>query len=249
MSSRHWGRGFFRKAVFSPGEPQALARAPEEAAFAFRVLGLKRGSRLLDLCCGAGRHSLLLAGRGLEVTGLDATPAYLSQARWRSRVHSGPRFLLGDMRRLSFREEFDAVINLWTSFGYFTAGQDQGVLRGVARALKPGGLFLIDVLNGSWLRRHFMPRKWERRPDGSYLLEDARLEDGADPLVVNRWTVLSRGRPKASAVFRVRLYDKARLVRALRQAGLIPLRFWGGFDGGPLAAESARLIVLSRKRG
>lgn len=244
-----WQRVFFREEVFSPGQPEAAAKAPAEAAFIVRALGLKKGAQVLDLCCGTGRHSLPLARRGLRVTGLDATEAYLKRARAASDGRN-PIFLKSDMRRLTFQARFDAAINLWTSFGYFLdPADDLRTLKAVARALKPGGLFLIDLMNWGWLKRNFQPKRWERRGDGSYLLEEARLLEGPDCATVNRWTVLRRGRPAAGASFFVRNYDAARLSRALRRAGLRPVRRWGGLDGAPFRGDSPRLVVLARRPG
>lgn len=245
---KDWHKAFFRSAVFSPGRPEALAQAPKEAAFVVKAMRLKKGEALLDLCCGTGRHSLLLAKRGLRVTGVDATEEYLREARWRARGGENPRFVRGDMRRLAYKGEFEAAVNLWTSFGYFVRySDDLKVLKGVARALKPGGRFLVDVIDGAWLKRNFIPRNWRRRPDGTYLLEDAKVLGGKDPATTNTWTVLGRGRRRASATFFVRNYDYARLAKALRRAGLIPVTRWGGLDGSPCSRESPRLVVLAKK--
>ncbi|MBI5631755.1 MAG: class I SAM-dependent methyltransferase [Elusimicrobia bacterium] len=246
-SLRDWTKSFFNSRIFSPGQSEAMAAAAGEAAFAARALGLKKGRKVLDLCCGTGRHSRLLARRGILVTGLDATPAYLRQARRLSGA-GNPRYVLGDIRRLAYDEEFDAVLNLWTSFGYFLNPlEDFESLRGICRALKPGGLFLIDVVNAGYLRRHFLPRNWRRRADGSYLLEEAELRFGRDPSVVSTWTVIRPGHRPASAAHFLRLYDDKRLSRALSAAGLEPLRRWGSLEGGQLLADSKRLVILARK--
>lgn len=222
--------------------------AEAEARFVRRALGLTRGKRLLDVCCGVGRHDFVLAALGARVVGVDATAEYLAQARRRARGADNPAFVLGDMRRLPFREEFDAAVNLWTSFGYFLDPRDDArALSGVARALKPGGLFLIDLINESWVRAEGLPRNWRRRADGAFVLEELTLVDGRDRGHVNRWTILKDGQPPLNAEFWVRGYDRARLSRALRAAGLIPARAWGGLDGRPWTRLSQRLVLLARK--
>jgi SAM-dependent methyltransferase len=243
---KDWRRNFFRSAVFTPSQPEAVAKAAGEAAFAWRALGLKKGSSVLDLCCGTGRHSVPLARRGARVLGLDATPEYLARAR--ARGNKNPRYVLGDMRNVPFSDAFDAALNLWTSFGYFDKPSDDlKTLRAVRRALKPGGLFLIDVMNAAWLRRHFEPKRWQRRGDGSYWLEESRLVEGRDPKILSEWTILKRGAPPARAALRVRQYDWARLSGLLRKAGLRPLKRWGGLDGRPLDGDADRLVVLARR--
>lgn len=241
---KDWAPAFFRVPVFDPGAPEAVEAAAHEAAFAWKALGLKRGERLLDVPCGSGRHSLELARRGALVLGVDLTPAYLAAARKAGARQPRARFVRGDMRRLPYRGEFDAAVNLWTSFGYFARYEDDlAVLRGVARALRPGGRFLIDVRDLAAVRRRPFMRHWDRRADGAFVLQDAELLDGRDPRIVNEWTVLHPGRKPSKVRFVLRGYDRRRLYAALRAAGLSPVRSWDGY-GRP----SERLIVLARKR-
>ncbi len=219
-----------------------------EVAALWRTLKLRPGSRLLDLACGTGRHSTLLARRGANVVGVDKTAAYISEARLKSKTLPNCRFLVGDMRRLSFKNEFDAAINLWTSFGYFDGySDDVKVLKGVARALKPGGLFLIDLIDFAWLKKHGQPRRWDRREDGSYLLQDVECVEGNDPKTLSAWTILRPGKPEVRARFTVRGYDRARLYAALRGAGLKPVKSWNGLGAMARIRATGRLVVLARK--
>jgi len=244
-----WAAQFFRGEIFTPDEPAARAQAPAEARFALRALGLAPGGRLLDVCCGSGRHALLFAKRGILVTGVDVTPEYLRIAKRRAGSRRNPSFVLGDMRRLPFRGEFDAAVNLWTSFGYFASpADDLRALRSIARALKPGGRLLIDVINPAWLRANFQARQWRPGPRGSIVCEEARLLAGRDPRVESVWTVARPGLKWASAPMMVRLYDERRLSRALMDAGFAIAKRWGGLDGRTLSEQSSRLVVLARKR-
>lgn len=243
-----WAKGFFRAEVFTPGSPEAMAMAPKEAAAAWTLLGLKKGSRVLDLCCGTGRHSILLARRGASVLGVDRTTEYLEQARRRACALKNCRFVQGDMRRLPFDGEFDAVMNLWTSFGYFEKESDDlRTLKSVARALKPGGLFLIELVDYAWIRSRTTHRHWNRQGDGSYLLQDAVLVEGRDPRVINEWTILRRERKPLRTRFVVRGYDKPRLYASLRRAGLQPLKSWTSLVGFKKQKFNGRLVVLARK--
>jgi SAM-dependent methyltransferase len=241
-----WYRGFFKNSFYNPASPAAVQKAPAEAAFALRRLKLKKGSALLDLCCGPGRHAVEFAAAGHAVTGADYSEEYLLEAAARARRRRVKlRLLRGDMRELPFRGEFDAAVNLFTSFGYFLKfSDDLRTLEGVARALKPGGLFLIDLINGAWVRSHFRDRTWHDQGT-HYLLENTRLTaDG----VYNEWTRLPKKSGRAlKRTFFSRLYDRPRLEAALRRAGLQPLGAWGGFRGEKLSAERNRLIMLARK--
>jgi SAM-dependent methyltransferase len=248
--SRDWTKSFFRNEIFTPGSPDAVAAASAETEFLWKALSLKKGSRVLDIPCGTGRHAVRLARRGASVLGVDITAAYLREARRAAKKLPNVRFVRGDMRRIPLRAEFDAAINLWTSFGYFEKPSDDiKTLRGIARALKSGGLFLIDTADITTIRRRFQSRSWNRRSDGAYVLEDAVYVGGWDPKVINTWTVLRPGKPTRRSRFVVRAYDRARLCAALRKAGLEPVKFWKGlsFDYGSSGPAGARLVVLARK--
>lgn len=246
---KDWTKSFFRPEVFTPGNAEALAAAPAEAARLWKVLRLRRGSRVLDLCCGTGRHAVPLARRGASVLGVDVTAAYLAQAERAAKGLPNCRFARGDMRRLPYRAEFDAAYNLWTSFGYFaTPTEDQQVLHGVARALKPGGLFLIELVDHAWIRARTSQRHWTREADGSYLLQEAELIEGKDPRVFNEWTFLRRGQRPRRTSFTLRGYDEKRLSKALRKAGLEPVGVWSALVGAaPKRKFNGRLVILAKK--
>lgn len=242
-----WHLDFFKNSFYNPASPAAVAKAPSEAAFILRQLKLKKGAALLDLCCGPGRHAVEFARRGLAVTGYDFSGEYLREAAARAKKGKvALRLLRGDMRRLAFDGEFAAAVNLFTSFGYFKKlSDDIKTLEGAARALKPGGLFLIDLINGAFVRKNFRARSWYEQ-ERHYILEDVELDaDGAH----TTWTnVPKRGGRAQSRTFFSRLYDRRRLTAALETAGLRPLRFWGDFRGNPLSAARNRLICLAEKR-
>lgn len=246
-----WTKSFFRREIFTPGSAEAVAAAPAEARFVWKALGLRKGARVLDVACGTGRHSLRLARRGASVLGVDATPAYLAEARRLAKDVPNVRFVRGDMRRIPLSAQFDAAINLWTSFGYFAdPADDLRTLRGIARALKPGGLFLIDMIDFGEAKRRARTKNWMKRADGAYVLEEAFFVGGWDPRVVNEWTVLKPGEPARKARFVVRGYDRKRLFAALKKAGLRPVRTWSSLtDYGSSGPAGTRLVVLSRKAG
>ena len=245
--SSEWHKKFFRNSFYNPASPAAAAKAPMETAFVLKKMRLKKGSKVLDLCCGPARHSILLTKKGMDVTGYDYSKDYLKEAAAKAKKAKVPlRLVRGDMRRLKFRGEFDAVINLFTSFGYFPKFSDDiKTLKGAARALKPGGLLMIDIVHGDFVRGNFRSKYWTAPADGSYHLEESVLtKDGT----LCAWTIIKKGKVQGQRFF-TRLYSKARISSALRAAGLKPLKFWGGFTGVPLTPKTDRLIVLARKPG
>ena len=129
------------------------------------IIGLSRDDKILDLCCGQGRHSLELASRGFQyVEGLDRSHYLIQKAKAQAKKDGlNVRFREGDARNLRhLPDTFDVVIILGNSFGYFeTIEDDLRVLKEVFRVLKPWGRLLIDVADGEHLREQFQPRSWE----------------------------------------------------------------------------------------
>ena len=127
-------------------------RNDEEAAFfltnLLNELKLKPYARCWDLNCGKGRHSVYLNKKGFEVIGTDLSEENIKYAlqNENEKLH----FYKHDMRSLFYANYFDAVFNLFTSFGYFkNKHEDEKVFQSVANSLKPGGLFVLDFLNAT----------------------------------------------------------------------------------------------------
>lgn len=128
----------------------------KDVAFLARQLPLPRYARVLDLCCGYGRHALRLAQRGYQVTGLDRDEAAINEARRRA-AEAGQDivYIADDMRHVSKAVgTFDAVINMWQSFSYFDEETNQDLLRQICRQLTPGGRFIIDMYNREYFESH-----------------------------------------------------------------------------------------------
>jgi 2-polyprenyl-3-methyl-5-hydroxy-6-metoxy-1,4-benzoquinol methylase len=155
-----------------------LESAAQEIDRVVELLSLQPGDKVLDLCCGIGRHSLELARRGFEVTGLDLTQSYLERARTDAENQNlEVGFVLCDARRFCALEEFDAVINMYTAFGYFEEpSDDKRVLLNVYASLRPGGKLLIETMSKEVLARIFQPRQWHEY-DGRNLLQQSQLSD------------------------------------------------------------------------
>ena len=243
---RDWPKKFFNPAFYNPASPAAVRVAPSEVVFMAKALGLKKGMKLLDLCCGPGRHSLAFAARGIAVTGLDFSLQYLAMARRLAQKKRLPaRFVRGDMRRLKYRAEFDAVLNAFSSFGYFSKAEDLRVLKGIARALKPGGVVLLDMMDKAWLEKNFRPKSWDLLEDGSYLLTEDTY-DRKTASLHGSWTVLHPGRLPQSRDLRLNLYDEKSLGSLLRRAGLTPVKRWSALSFKPRLINN-RLVMLARK--
>ena len=127
--------------------------------------GLQLNDRILDLCCGQGRHSLELARRGFKnVTGVDRSRYLIRLAKKRAKKEGVPvNFHEGDARKFRLPENsFHCVSLMGNSFGYFDREEDDvQVLEAVKRVLVPSGLIVMDLADGEWIKAHFDKRSWE----------------------------------------------------------------------------------------
>jgi SAM-dependent methyltransferase len=198
---------------------------------------------VLDVPVGTGRHAVALAGRGFTVAGLDISEAALEQAR-----RAGPDLDLrrGDMRELPWPDgSFDAVINLWTAFGYFeTQEEDERVLAEFARVLVPGGILVLDTVNQTALVRGFRPQAFEELEGVLFLQEHAY--DIVKGRSQARWTFI-RGDQRSELAFDHRLYTTPEYVAMLGRAGFEPQAYYGGFDGVELDWDTWRQIIVARR--
>jgi len=213
---------------------------------ALALLKLEPGAAVLDLCCGPGRHSLELARRGFKVTGVDRTARFLEEARRRAEAEGLViEFVQGDMRTFRRPEAFDAVINLFTSFGYFDDPQeDKQVLENVYTSLRPNGKLLLDTMGKEVLARIFRERDWFEQ-DGALFLEERRLLEGWSR-IETRWIIVRDGEQEEFTL-KLRLYSGAELRALLREIGFRRVELFGNLDGEPYDQNARRLVALAEK--
>ncbi|GAA2431261.1 class I SAM-dependent methyltransferase [Actinomadura vinacea] len=211
-----------------------------EADFIWRLLELEPGMEVLDLGCGYGRIADRLAQRGCRVTGLDSTPEFLERAR---RDSAEVTYVEGDMRELPWTERFDRIVCWFTSFGYFDDDGNRRVLSEAARALKPGGRFLVETIDRDWLLRRFQHASVIER-DGDRIVDRHTWEPLTGRLVTDR-TVIREGRTRDLRYF-VRMLTFTELRGWLHDAGFGEVE---GLDetGEPLGPESNRMIVVATR--
>jgi SAM-dependent methyltransferase len=247
-----WYVDFFREGFYhhSWGPAERFQRAEQEVDFIVEALELPAGAAVLDLCCGEGRHTVALARRGYRMSGLDLSAFHLRLARKAAKETGvSVRWKRADMRDIPWEGEFDAVINVLTSFGYFESDdEDFKVLAGVARALKPGGRFLLDTINREWLVRHLEAHGWQEGTDGTLSLED-RSFDLLAGRQRNRILSIQPDGTRRKRKIDLRMYTLTELAKMLSRAGLEVRRTWGAFDSREYGLDSRRMIVLAEKGG
>lgn len=231
---------------FGDGKTFSPAGTGQEIRFITDVLGLPPGGAILDLYCGYGRHAIELAKQGYRVTGVDATEAFLAIARQKAAEEGADvAFRQLDMRNLDYEGVFDAVINMFAAFGYFSDDENESVLRKVAAALRPGGLFLIDLLNRDWMMRNSLNRYW-RHPSGEYVLS-YKIELSRGVAMMKRVLLNQVTGAKTQYDFVLRAYSLSELTALLAKCGLSVKTAYGGFDGRPFGADAPRMIILAAK--
>jgi 2-polyprenyl-3-methyl-5-hydroxy-6-metoxy-1,4-benzoquinol methylase len=224
-------------------------RTRKEIDFVVERLELEPGARVLDVACGHGRHSFELARRGFRVTGVDLSPRSIALAREAAeRDGLDATFEVRDARELEYDGEFDAAINLFTSaLGYFDDEADnQRVVDGAARALRPGGSFLVDTINLLSLARAYRERHWEEYGSGTIMVERSAfdLQRGRNR---SDWTFIGTDGSRRTLTHSLRVYAPHELIAMFEAAGLDVGGSWGDWEGAELSFEAFRLILRGDK--
>ena len=196
---------------------------------------------VLDLGCGAGRHTKVLCERWWTV-GLDLSMALLKVARKESL--EAP-YVRADMRDLPFADEsFDLVVNLFTSFGYFDDDEEEARVRScVRKALRPGGTLVIDFLNATQVRSELVP--YDERVENGITIEQTRAITPDDRFVEKTIRLRERGK---EYIERVRLLSASDLERMLTTAGFAVEKLFGDYGGGNWLEDSPRTILFASRR-
>jgi SAM-dependent methyltransferase len=213
------------------------------------IMGLPVGARVLDVPCGQGRHAHLLAEAGYRVRGVDLSRDLLAVAKRRG-TSSDLQYTRADMRRLpsAWRGRFDAVANLFTSFGFFLDPDDDArVIGEFARVLAPGALLVWHGASRDGVMARFLGRDWWTTRNGTVIGHEREFDPLSGVLTVkSTW----RG-PKTAGEreHRIRLYTATRLAELFRDAGLIVYDALDAWHNRPLTRRSSEMLLLARKEG
>lgn len=207
----------------------------------------QRYPKLLDLGCGRGRHAITLAGSGYRVTGIDLSEEAIRKARRKADGLGldSIRFLVGDMRD-PLPERFDAIVNLFTTFGYFSDDEENiRVLRGVHGMLRREGIFFMDYMNAPLVRRRFEPEG-----EGEFRGIRYRIRRYIESDTIHkeiRFEGEALDSPK-SYIEKVKLYEPEWFESAFRGIGMTIETRFGDYGGRPYDPEnSPRLVMVVRK--
>jgi SAM-dependent methyltransferase len=211
-----------------------------------KLLDMADGERILDLPCGNGRHALELAARGFDVTGVDRTARYIEEARREAEARGRPiTFVVGDMRDYRALGNYDVILNLFGSFGYFDdPADDLQVVKNMFDSLRPGGRCLIETAGKEIVARDFRPRDWFE--EGDLLVLTERTVTGDWDRIQTRYIVIRAGEQHEHAVS-IRSYSAAELSSLLAAGGFADVRVYGSLAGTEYDHAAERLVVVGRR--
>lgn len=203
----------------------------QEIDFLVEAAGLQPEDRILDLCCGQGRHTLELARRGFrETAGLDRSRYLIRLARRRARRENlTVAFHEGDARKFRLPpDSFHCVAILGNSFGYFDREEDDlAVLGSALRVLRTGGVLALDVADGTWMKTHFEPRSWEWIDQNHFVCRERSLAQEGTRLISREVVVHAERGVIADQFYAERLYTREEIASLVERAGFDTLRFHG----------------------
>ena len=214
--------------------------AEDHIDFVAEVFGDESPRAVLDLACGAGRHTQVLRSRGFRALGVDLSLTLLTEP---------PRLpsVAADMCCLPFAEHaFDWVLNFFTSFGYFESeAENLQVLREIRRVLAPGGRYLVDLFNRDKVVANLVPSERQELP--GYGVDIERWFDQRTQRVNKRIRVHAPNRNVQTFVESVRAYTRQEVEAALGSAGLEVDGLYGSFTGEEFQRDSERLILIGHR--
>src|SRR5258708_24778096 len=225
-------------------------RTQREIDGVIKLLDLRPGDRILDCPCGYVRHSSELATRGFEVVGCDINHQMLEPALNSTRALSNVQFVRENMVHLEFTEEFDAVVNLFFSFGFFDSDEENNqVLQNFYRALKPGGRFIMHtdinvprIVNGAYKLRE------TRRLKSGRQLEISEICDMQNKRLEGRWCLLSPdGSRQELTPYTAAIYTLEDFTEMCKAVGFRNIRGYGDWMGTPLTSDSEDMIIVAEK--
>lgn len=213
-----------------------------------RSISVNTKSKVLDIACGSGRHSLELARRGFDVTGFDLSKFLINEAEKNLKSSKEKnlklKFLIKDMRDFNFKNSFDVAVNIFTSFGYFENDSENfKVIKNVSDSLKMGGYFVFDFLNKTYLEKNLVPYSKSRK--GIYtVIQKRKIENG----FVKKDITIKNGSKTSEFNEMLKLYSVNEFKKVFESYNLKIQNLYGDYFGNKFSEnKSQRLIIIAKK--
>lgn len=219
------------------------AQTLKQVKFIIDVLKLKKNCKVLDVPCGAGRISNVLAKKEFNAVGIDINPYMLKLARENNKSKNA-KYFMKNMWDIDYDNEFDSAICFWGSLGYFEDDINFKYLKKVYKALKPGGKFLIDTNSVESILMKFQKRGWGKVED-IYVLEDRDYDNSSSRINVE-WTFIKKAKIEVKNIS-MRLYSYKELTNILSGIGFKKFKAYGTMNKDQFNIYSSRLYLIAQK--
>ena len=215
MENKHWHKTFFKTWDFIQPNFYSPAQTKKHADFIWKTLNLKKGLKVLDVPCGNGRIAFELARKGCIVKGIDFNDNIIEKAIQASKRRKlKVDFHIGDMRKIPWKNKFDAVICWWGSFGYFDDKDNIDFIKAVSSSLRKAGKFIIDAHIMETLLPKYEPKGWEKFGD-IRVIQDRRFDCVNSRIVVD-WIFIKDGK-EITQTSSIQIYTYKELTTLLRK--------------------------------
>lgn len=200
---------------------------------------------VLDMACGTGRHSMLFAKNGFNVTAVDLSKKMISTASQKAKDENLKiNFLQSDLRQFAHNGKFDLIVNLFTSFGYFQNDEDNFKIFEIAyNQLHNNGYFVLDYFNKYYLEKNLVPYSKEKILDYD-VIQYRRIEGQR---VIKEIIIKDNGQTK-NYLESVKMFSKTEIINELMKTGFAIEKTFGDFQGNTFDEfESSRIIIIAKK--
>ena len=222
----------------------------------FSEMNVHAGDRVLDLCCGYGRHALRLAEKGFNVTGLDISPVVIQHARELAKdmkIQDQVEFLVGDARKVfKLLEEkqgsFNAIINMWTSIGYYGEETDKRILKQLNQLSSSSGILVLELANRDCLVKHF--QRFGITDIEDYELHEHRKLDLERSHINVLWKFYKKEGEQLNHITTIplnhRIYSLHELINLMEITGWEYVNSYGTLDLKPVTQDTFRTIIIGK---
>ena len=247
--NRPWYYDLFDQDWLKTNPSPPLEETEKEVQFILESLGVTQQSRILELGVGDGRHLLEVARRGFSITSYEMSlPLLLRAAEISHRFNIKAKYIQGDYRDLGMDERFDAAYCVGTRFGFHDEESNERIVSSVCRALRPGGRFLLDVLNRDYLLKDLPARIW-RDGEDCLVLEEVEFDYFTSRLISRRTVAFEDGRHTENEIS-VRVFSLHEIGKLLHRSGFRVLEVSGHSEhrGYFFGNQSTSMVLLAEKR-
>jgi len=243
-----WYKKSFGKHYLNLYQHRDIQEAQDQVDLLCDLIPLKPSHRILDMACGAGRHLAALRKKGYtKLMGIDLSSHLLSTAQnyFTENKTTNISLIQSDMRYLPFTNSFDAIISLFTSFGYFKEDKENLlVLKNSHSCLSTRGIMLLDYFNTSTVIKNIVKSEEFLKDGIEYKIK--RFHDVKNKRIEKNTFILNDGHEETYNES-VRLYKKQELIEMFKEAGFKKMVLFGDLKGSPFHSESNRLIIKAQK--